>query len=59
MTTVTLKLLYFKGFNFFFVIFSLKNSFNPLPHMAILGLSNSPANKDMMSKIWTDGATVI
>ena len=26
-------------------------SFNLLPHMAILGSSNSAANKDMMSKI--------
>ena len=29
--------------------------FNPLPHMPILGFSNSAANKDMMSKIWTIG----
>ena len=27
---------------------------NPLPHMPILGFSNSAVNKDMMSKIWTD-----
>ena len=33
--------------------------FNPLPHMAILGFSNSAANKDMMSKIWTNGDTDI
>ena len=26
-------------------------SINPLPHMAILGSSNSAANRDMMSKI--------
>ena len=32
---------------------------NPLPDMPILGYSNSTANKDMMSKIWTDGDTVI
>ena len=28
--------------------------FNPLPHMPILGSSNSAANKNMMSKIWTN-----
>ena len=32
-------------------------SFNPLPRMPILGSSNSVANKDMMSKIWTNGNT--
>ena len=31
---------------------------NPLPHMPILGSSNSTANKDMMSKIWTNGDTI-
>ena len=29
--------------------------FNPLPHMPILGSSNSAANEYMMSKIWTNG----
>ena len=29
--------------------------FNPLPDMPILGSSNSAANKNMMSKIWTNG----
>ena len=29
--------------------------FNPLPHTSILGSSNSAANEDMMSKIWTNG----
>ena len=29
--------------------------FNPLPDMPILGSSNSPANKDMMSKILKNG----
>ena len=29
--------------------------FNPLPHMSVLGSSNSAANKDMMAKIWTNG----
>ena len=37
----------------------LKGAFNHLPHMAILGSSNSTANKDMMSKIWTNADTVI
>ena len=32
--------------------------FNPLPDMPILGSSNSAANKDMMSKIWTNGDTI-
>ena len=31
---------------------------NPLPHMPILGSSNSVANKNMMSKIWTNGDTI-
>ena len=30
-------------------------TFNTLPHMPILGSSNSAANKDMMSKILTNG----
>ena len=33
--------------------------FNPLPDMPILGSSNSAANKDMMSKIWTNRDTII
>ena len=33
--------------------------FNPLPHMPIFGSSNSVANKDMKSKIWTNGDTII
>ena len=32
--------------------------FNPLPHLPILGSSNSAANKDMMSKTWTNGDTM-
>ena len=32
---------------------------NPLPDMPILGLSNSAASKDMTSKIWTSGDTII
>ena len=31
---------------------------NPLPHMPILGSSNSAANKDMMSKILSNGDTI-
>ena len=33
----------------------LNLDFHPLPHMPILGSSNSAANKNMMSKIWTNG----
>ena len=32
--------------------------FNALPDMPILGSSNSAANKDMMSKILTNGDTI-
>ena len=32
---------------------------NSLPHMPILGSSNSAANKDMMAKIWTNGDMII
>ena len=28
---------------------------NPLPHMQILGSSESAANKNIMTKIWTNG----
>ena len=33
--------------------------FNPLPDITILATSNSRANADMMSKIWTNGDTII
>ena len=33
--------------------------FNPLPHMPILRSSNLAAIKDMMSKKWTNGDTII
>ena len=36
-----------------------KSHVNPFPHMPILGSSNSAANKSMMSKIWTNGNTII
>ena len=36
-----------------------KLTLNPLPDMSILGFSNSAANKDMISKIWTNGDTII
>ena len=39
--------------------FSCLVNINPLPHMPILGFSSSAANKEMMSKIWTNGDTVI
>ena len=32
---------------------------NSLPHIPTLGSSISAANKDMMSKIWTSGDTII
>ena len=32
---------------------------NPLPDTPISGFSKSEANKDMMSKIWTNGDTII
>ena len=32
---------------------------NPLPDMPILGSSSSAAKNDMMTKIWTNGLTVI
>ena len=34
-------------------------SIKPLPHMPILGSSNSAANKDMVARIWTNVDTVI
>ena len=36
-----------------------RKHFNPLPDIAIFGSSNSAKNKDMMSKIWTNGDTII
>ena len=33
--------------------------FNPLPDIPILSFQNSKANKDMMSKMWTNGDTII
>ena len=36
-----------------------RKKINPLPHLAILGSSNSAANRDMMSEIWTNGDTII
>ena len=33
--------------------------FNPLSDLPILGASNSAINKDMMSKIWKNGDTII
>ena len=32
---------------------------NPLPDMSILGSFNSAANKAMMSKVWTNGDSII
>ena len=39
--------------------FSVVTVFNSVPDMPILCSSNSTANKDMMSKIWTNGDIVI
>ena len=33
--------------------------FNPLPNKPILGTSNSVANNDMMSKIWTTEDSIV
>ena len=43
----------------FFYVCTFKCLINPLTYTPILGLSNSIANKDMMSKIWTNGDTII
>ena len=39
--------------------FIIEHCINPLPYMPILGSSNSAPNRDMMSKIWTNGDTII
>ena len=36
-----------------------RREINPIPHMPILGSSNSAANKNMVSKMWTNGDTII
>ena len=36
-------------------IWAIASPFNPLPHMHVFGSSNSAANENMMSKIWTNG----
>ena len=36
----------------------LGGDINPFPYVPISGSSNSAANKDMMSKIWTNGDTI-
>ena len=46
-------------FNQYSTEYSYQATVNPLPHMANLGPSNSAANKDMMSKIWTYEDTII
>ena len=45
--------------NSILTLYYLKLCLNPLPDMPILGSSNSMANKDMKSKIKTNGDTVI
>ena len=37
----------------------LRSELKPLPDMPILGSSNSAANKDMMSRIWTNWDAII
>ena len=37
----------------------IQNFLNPLPHMPILGPSDSATNKDMISKPWTNEDTII
>ena len=32
---------------------------NTVPDMPILGFSSSAVNKDMMSKMWTNGDTIV
>ena len=44
--------------NAFFQLFQ-SDKFNPLPDIPILGSSNSTSNKYMISKIWTNGDTII
>ena len=46
----------------FYMMFSICTKFvniNPLPCLQILGSFNSAANKDIMSKIWTNEDTII
>ena len=47
--------------NRLFILYFIFNQFlsKPLPHMPIFNSSYSTANKDMMSKIWTNGDTII
>ena len=42
-----------------FSLYFSTDTLSPLPSMPILDSSNSETNKDMMSKIWTNGDTVI
>ena len=39
--------------------YKARTRFNPSPDMPILGSSNSAANKDIMSKICTNGDAII
>ena len=43
----------------FYTSLHFLKKFNPLPHMSILGSSSSAATKGIMSKIWTNGDTII
>ena len=48
----------FSACSTFFSPQCLENAFNPLLHLPILGSSNSAANEDMMSNIWTNEDTI-
>ena len=50
---------FFQAFSPLPTMFSNAFFLHPLPDMPILGFSNSAGNTDMMSKIWTNGDTVI
>ena len=43
----------------FLVRLHVNRSINPLHHMAVLGSTSSAANRDMTSKIWINGHTII
>ena len=53
------KLLVRIYFSYLFITFLSHVAFNPLSDMPILGSSSSAANKDMVSKIWTNGVSKI
>ena len=46
------------SFSGLFKVGTVWEGVNHLPEMPILGFSNSAANKDMITKIWTNGNSV-